>query len=217
MKQAGFWARVGHWFKSTGQGDWGQGRVRLPRDDSTGIPASEASPQQPNDDGAGTVLQPLSRRRQREQTLDTLQEGFAKLVGLIDEIYQHLGRQDRRAEQIAEALTELADTTARLPEAAQEQSKQLGTIAAQLEAGNDRSRRWESAVRDLELPRLAQAQRQALDAIGQKLEGTGRLKGTCWRHSTAWARRSVPGRRPRRPPRRCYRACRRPPPSAMNT
>ena len=177
MKQAGFWARVGHWFKNTGQGDWGQGQVHLPQDDSTGIPASEASPQRPNDDGAGTVFQPLSRRKQREQTLDTLQEGFAKLVGLIDEIYQHLGRQDRRAEQIAEALTELADTTARLPEAAQEQSKQLGTIAAQLEAGNDRSRRWETAVRDLDLPRLAQAQRQALDAIGQKLEGARETEG----------------------------------------
>ncbi|HUU83770.1 MAG TPA: hypothetical protein VM243_09725 [Phycisphaerae bacterium] len=170
MKQAGLWTRIGHWVRNAGQGDWGQQALRLPPDDVAGPADHDPTAERPDSDNGAKLLQPLSRRRRREQTLETLQEGFAKLVALIDEIYQHLGRQDRRSEQIVEALTQLADTTARLPEAAQEQSRQLGTIAAQLEAGNDRARRWEAAISDLDLPRLAEAQRQALDVIGCKLE-----------------------------------------------
>ena len=177
MKQAGFWTRVAHWFKNAGQGNRGPDGIRLPPNDSGPEPTSDASAEPAKDYAERTALQPLSRRKQREQTLETLQEGFAKVVALIDEIHQYLGRQDCRTEQIAEALTQLAETTARVPEAAQAQSQQLGTIAAQLEAGNDRARRWEAAVGGLELPRLAEAQRQALDAIGQKLESAKQTEG----------------------------------------
>ncbi len=177
MKQAGLLARVGHWFKNAGRGDWDQQETPLPGGGTGEVLASDASGGSADYNGDSKPLQPMSRRKQREQTLKTLQEGFARVVGLIDAIHEHLGRQDHRTEQIARALTELAETTGRLPAAAEEQSRQLGAIAAQLEAANDRARRWEAAIRDLNLAAMADAQHQALQAIGQKLDSSGESEG----------------------------------------
>ncbi|MFQ5491787.1 MAG: hypothetical protein ACE5GE_13795, partial [Phycisphaerae bacterium] len=86
----------------------------------------------------------------------------------VESIQTHLQAQDQRSEQIAKVLGTLAESTARLSEAAGSQSEQLGSIAGHLEVNNDRARRWEQTL--FEIPKLADAQREALTAIGQELK-----------------------------------------------
>lgn len=164
MDQASIWTRVGHWFKAAGRG--------AAADDSLGelsppklLNEEEAAPQ--GDNGSGEMA-PLSKRRQREAALEKLQEGYEQVVVLMGSIHTHLQAQDERTQQIADALTTLAETTGRLPEVAEGQSQQLATIATHLEVGNDRARRWEQTLFDL--PKLAEAQRDTLESIGRELE-----------------------------------------------
>ena len=167
MERVSVWTRMGHWLRSAGRGSSGDdlppvSSAGLLADDDSGSTRGEA---EANQNGG---LAPLSRRRQREQSIQRLQEGYEQVVGLIGSIHSHLEKQDQRTRQIADALTQLAATTARLPAAAEAQSTQLATIAAQLEASNDRARRWEQTLFDL--PKLAEAQREMLSSIGGELE-----------------------------------------------
>jgi len=168
MSHVSLWTRMGQWFK------WAGGE-RLNDDSLPGIPAEGL----PGDNGPGTAGDNgettesgglLARRRPREQAIEKLQEGYEQVVGLMGSIQAHLARQDQRTDQMALALTRLAETTSRLPEAAEQQCQQLGTIAAQLEASNDRARRWEQTLS--ELPQLAEAQRETLCSIGRELEAS---------------------------------------------
>ena len=165
MSQAGMFMRVGKWFRSVGR-TGGDGRS-LPPVDREGLLRDPASATAGADQGSAS-LRTLSRRRQRELALERLEAGYLQVVGLIESIHAHLQTQDRRSQEIAGALGRLAETTQRLPEIADSQTQQLGAIASQLEAGNDRARRWEQTL--FELPRLAEGQREALDAIGRQLD-----------------------------------------------
>ncbi|MCH7814105.1 MAG: hypothetical protein IID40_08805 [Planctomycetes bacterium] len=165
MSQAGMFMRVGKWFRSVGR-TGGDGRS-LPPVDREGLLRDPASATAGADQGSAS-FRTLSRRRQRELALERLEAGYLQVVGLIESIHAHLQTQDRRSQEIAGALGRLAETTQRLPEIADSQTQQLGAIASQLEAGNDRARRWEQTL--FELPRLAEGQREALDAIGRQLD-----------------------------------------------
>lgn len=162
MEQVGFWSRVGHWFRNAGRGEQAHDLPGLSPDGLLGG-------DQPV--GIGGDHRPalaFSRRRRREHAVEQLQQGYQQVVGLVQSIQQHHQAQDRRADQVITALTQLAQTTARISEAAASQSDKLGEIAAQLEAGNDRARRWEQPLMDI--PKLANAQREALGAIGRELQ-----------------------------------------------
>jgi chromosome segregation ATPase len=177
MEHASIWTRMGQWFKAAGRG--GQ---KLPKVSSDGLlDDDEAFLGGDNGEAGDTaVAAPLTRRRQREQALEKLQQGYEQVIGLVDSIHTHLQAQDERTRQIAEALTRLANTTGRIPDAAEAQSQQLATIASQLEASNDRARRWEKTLFDL--PKLAEAQRETLSGIGQELQSArqsdDRMAGT---------------------------------------
>ncbi len=163
MEQAGFWSRVGQWFKTSRRGDAPDvSLTRLPRGGLLG----QEGPNPPAD-GLRTGLT-FSRRRQREQAIEQLQEAYQQVAGLIESIVNHLQTQQERSGQVATALTRLAHTTTQVCEAAVAQSEQLGAIAAQLEAGNDRARRWEQTL--FNLPKLAEGQREALTALRQELQ-----------------------------------------------
>ncbi len=165
MEQAGFWSRVGQLFRSSRRGEPVGGA--LGGLSSDGLLEDERSN---NSGDVGRIGLTFSRRRQREQALEKLQEAYQQVAGLIQSILAHLQAQDRRSEQIADALTRMAETTNRISEAASAQSEQLGAIAAQLENGNDRARRWEQTLFDL--PKLAEGQREALSAIRQELQSS---------------------------------------------
>lgn len=165
MEHAGFWSRVGQWFRSSGRGEGGAGG--LPGLAPDGLLEGEATDAPGGD--RRTVLS-FSKRRQREEALAQLNEAYQQVAGLIESILTHLQAQDHRSAQVADALTQLAETTDRISEAAAAQSEQLGAIATQLETSNDRVRRWEQTL--FELPKLAEGQREALGAIRQELQSS---------------------------------------------
>lgn len=165
MEQAGFWSRVGQLFRSSRRG--GPVGGALGGLSSDGLLDDERSH---NSGDVGRIGLTFSKRRQREQALEKLQEAYQQVAGLIQSILAHLQAQDRRSEQMADALTRMAETTDRISEAASAQSERLGAIAAQLETGNDRARRWEQVLSDL--PKLAEGQREALSAIHQELQSS---------------------------------------------
>ncbi|MHC4092341.1 MAG: hypothetical protein ACYSVY_19065 [Planctomycetota bacterium] len=164
MAQAGIWVRFGQWFKSVRRS--GPGSEGLPPVTRDGLLQQGSA--RPVGGGDGRPAGPLSRRRQHEQALATLQHGYRQVAELIDSIHTHLKSQDRRTREIARALNRLAETTSRLPEAAEGQEEKLGAIAAQIEASNDRARRWEQTL--LDLPKLADAQREALTVVGRQFD-----------------------------------------------
>lgn len=171
MARGRFWGRVGRLFRSGGR--TGPSGGDLPPVARDGLLQDDAAHSAGG--GDGRPAGPLSRRRQREQALETLQEAYLQVVGLIGLIHKHLETQDRRTQAIADALGRLAETTSRLPEAAEAQTEKLGAIAAQIETGNDQARRWEQTL--FELPKLADAQREALTAIGRELEAAQQTDG----------------------------------------
>ena len=171
MSQAGMFMRMGRWFRTVGR--TGGNDRSLPPVDREGLLRDPAS-------AAGTDQDPASfgtksRRRQRHLALERLEAGYLQVVGLIESIQAHLQTQDRRSQEIAGALGRLAETTHRLPGIANSQTQQLEAIASQLEAGNDRARRWEQTLS--ELPRLAEGQREALGAIGRQLDAGRQTEG----------------------------------------
>ncbi|MCP4246111.1 MAG: hypothetical protein GY778_03595 [bacterium] len=169
MSQAGMFMRIGKWFRSVGR-TGGDGRS-LPPVDREGLLRDSVSAA----DGDDASSRTMSRRQQREMAIERLEAGYLQVVGLIESIHAHLQTQDRRNQEIAGALGRLAGSTQRLPEIADSQTQQLGAIAAQLEAGNDRVRRWEQTL--FELPRLAEGQREALSAIGRQIDAGRQTEG----------------------------------------
>lgn len=155
---------MGHWFKP--------GSTRGTLDDQLPQPGSDGllKPVSGGKDGHGSRgLFHLGRRNQ-VQAVHRLEDGYVKLTGLVDSIHKHLETQDERTRQIADALSQLAQTLGPFPEAAQAQQAQLAAMADQLESSNARFARWDATVS--QIPNLADAQRETLRVFGEQVEIT---------------------------------------------
>lgn len=161
MEKQRFWSRVGHWFKPGTTGGAPEGQPGQTGGDGFVNPATDPIVH----DGSRGLLH--LRRSGQGQALHRLQDGYVKLTGLVDSIHNHLQTQDDRTRQMADALSQLAQTVGQLPEAAQAQHKQLAVVAEQLESSNARLARWESTIS--QIPSLGEAQRETLQALGEQI------------------------------------------------
>ncbi len=172
MGKLGLFARVGGWVR--------RGRLRDVAADPGG--EEEALAAEPDGDSPSTaqggdstdaadaerITTTMSRRARREVSLGKLQEGYDRVLDLMDRIQSHMQTQETRTEEIASALTQLSRSLADVPSVDQQQVQLLSTIAAQLETTTVRTQQLSDAIG--ELPRVVRGQTDALSGIQRQLE-----------------------------------------------
>lgn len=162
MAQTKIWSRIGGWFKTPKQrGNIDAGKSDIDRFDdvAAGFGTLRTIPDAATDVAAITKVR-LSRQ-------ERLEDGYTKVVTLVESIQTHLEIQDKRSEQIAGALDRLAECMAHGPEAAKAQIELLATMNNQLEVEGARGKRVEETLS--ELPRIADAQRETMVTMGHQL------------------------------------------------
>ena len=113
----------------------------------------------------------LLKRRRNDAVLEKMQEGYGRVIELVDSIQKHQQQQDARAVEISSSLSTMAATLNAIDTTGKDQAEKLASIATELHVGNERSARWENALS--EFPRVADAQREALSAVARQMEAVG--------------------------------------------
>ncbi len=170
-EHATIWSRLGTWLKNAGRG--GSGLDNLPKlhADSMLNDGLEVLDKAEGEARANLA----SPKRQREQAIEKLQEGYQQVTGLITSIKEHMEVQDKRSEQMVEALTQLAKDSVQSADNAHTHNENLSAIVTQLQASNDRARRLESSI--LEIPKLASVQNETLAAIQEDVRAGAEANG----------------------------------------
>ena len=121
----------------------------------------------PADSDAVTAVVPsmvrASRKERNELTLETLQEGYNKVVGLVESIQDHLDTQERRTEQLVEAMSQLAGNMASLPRETAKQTEALTGAMATMQKG--------AAASEQLTQRLMNAQHETSSRVATTLDG----------------------------------------------
>ena len=165
MEKTSFWSRVGDMLRRPGRavGSRGDGR-------SAGL--SGTASMTDSDTGDPGIRPPIASKRhlaRREAGgREPLEEGFTRVVGLVESIQAHFKLQDERAERMAASFDRIAESLAQVPEASQTQVESLREIREQLQAGTAWTKRIEDSLS--ELPRMADAQRETMVSMGRQLE-----------------------------------------------
>lgn len=165
-----FWSRVGHWF-------------RTPARDAAGGTAAESellSSSEPMSDfhepmsappiTESTRLGSRLRFSSREAAIERLEEGYQKVVNLVESIQRHLAVQEERSAIVAQSLARLADSLERTPEWSAEQRRLLEGIARSADGQTGALQRIEGSL--VQLPALADAQRESVTSISRQLDAT---------------------------------------------
>ena len=169
MEKAGFWFRVGHWFKPSGRG-------RESRRTAAAEPFGDGSVDElgsagPADFGLareGTTSVAKLRRTRPGTYLERLEEEYARVVQLMGTIQEHLASQAERSDRMAQSLESLAESLAHTPEMAKRQLELLGSIGEQVAADAARAQRVEENLS--QLPQIADAQRETMVSVGRQLD-----------------------------------------------
>lgn len=148
MSQGKLWSRMTSWMRSPARD--GARAAAHPVDD------------------ADVVLAP----RRPDPALTKLEEGYNKVIDLIDAIKRHQQGQAERAAEVTDSLTRISGTLDRLDEAGRRQADHLAAIAEEIRSAGQRAARWEDAL--CEFPRMAEAQRDALTAVSRQIEEVAR-------------------------------------------
>ncbi len=184
MARTGFLSRMRGWVRTRGHrpdvadgvGDENSTAIA---DDGSVVRSSEDGDRAPGDEApaaadAGSSAPPeratptLSRRSRREYSLGKLQEGYDRVLEMMDEMHKHMRVQEDRTQEIAGAITQLSRSLADVPKVDQQQVQLLSTIAAQLETTTVRTQQLGDAIG--ELPRVVRQQTDTLSGIERQLE-----------------------------------------------
>lgn len=154
MEKTRLWTRVGGWFRGGGRGDGAPKTVfesTLPDMEDTLVPSSQKA----------VPRRELSGR-------ERLEEGFTKVVELVESIRGHMKTQDERTERMVESLGHIAESVAKTPEHSRAQVESLEQIQQQMEGDAARARRQEENI--AQLPALADAQRETMVGVGRQMD-----------------------------------------------
>lgn len=171
MPQQRMWSRIGHWLRSSNR----------PREEAEGTQTTRVVDPQADGlaeldlglDSASCLEEAIVpstalRKPDKEPLLERLEDGYARVTNLVESIQAHMETQDQHRAETAQALTSLAASLQQLPGAAQAQTEALQRVEAQLEGQAVRGRKLEENL--TQWPRLADAQRETLAAVGHELE-----------------------------------------------
>lgn len=164
MQKSNIWSRLGYWFRKSdranGEGDFGEqqdhGAAELL--DVSGDPPTDGVPL-----GAGRF-----RLSKSSSALERLEEEYKRIVNLIDAIQEHLSNQGERSEAMVRSLDGVAHRLQDASETTAAQSQFLTEIRDAAAASAASTRRVEEGL--LQLPQLADAQRETMVSIGRQLD-----------------------------------------------
>lgn len=170
MEKVRFWSRVGGWLKRSGRPieDGGEGGIVEPfgfAPATTGNPPGSAQTQ-----ASDEPSKPLSRFRlpRPGSNLQRLEEEYGRMVNLVDAIETHLGAQAKQSEKMARSLDRLAENLSHVPDASRKELELLSTISESAGSSAASAKRTEDGL--LQLPRIADAQRESMVSLRQQLD-----------------------------------------------
>ncbi len=179
MERPGLWSRLGLWFK---------GNHRPTNDgvsDISGLAGSlavadvEPPAEAPNPDQTEERVtdSPRTARVPANAAAEPPDDGQ---VRLIESLEDHFQRRDEQSKRIETALSELSQSVRHLPESSRSLLETLGEVSRCMADDAKRLNRWEQPL--AQLPKLADAQREAmvsvarhLDQLRQSVENESRL------------------------------------------
>jgi archaellum component FlaC len=168
VETTSFWSRVGHWFRRSPAAEFGdrpdRDPVTMDAVSSTGLSTDLQGG--PGSGGDGNRL----RATRGNASLLRLEEEYARVVNLVENIQRHLATQSEHSEKMARALERLADNLAHVPETAHKQLDALVQISAATGADAASSRRIEENLSHL--PQIADAQRETMVSIDRHLDAS---------------------------------------------
>ena len=154
VEKTTLWSRVGGWFRVGERGDGA----------SEGVLGSNLR------EVEGTIV-PSSRKAAARHEIsgrERLEEGFTKVVELVESIQGHMRTQDERTEKMVESLGDIAESLAKTPEHSRAQVESLEQMKQQMEGDAARARRLEENL--AQLPGLADAQRETMIGVGRQMD-----------------------------------------------
>jgi chromosome segregation ATPase len=174
MASEGFWSRIGHWFRSTNNEPTAVSRERS----ASAVAVAEPNSPESSETALGATLSETestivpasssSRPPRWNQMLERLEDGYTKVIDLVENIQTHMARQDQRTELMSHSLDKLAEHMSHLPAASESQAKALEALAVEIREDASRSRRVEDQL--AQLPSLADAQRETMAAISRQMD-----------------------------------------------
>ncbi|MBN1765189.1 MAG: hypothetical protein JW860_08030 [Sedimentisphaerales bacterium] len=163
METVSIWKRVGGWLRRSQTSTSGTEVMHL---DAEGMLVTP--PDENEDENSNAAL--VSRTPKKEQPLAVMQEGFNRLVGVMESINESVVEQRRHSANIAESLVQVRDLIQVLPASSESQQQALGEMTEELKNQTLHSRQLVEIVKNL--PELNQEQAERLGEIAAKLEAS---------------------------------------------
>lgn len=186
VERVGFWSRLAAWI-------WGTDRSpAFDAGSSTKLPGHDPS-FEPDAGGrvVGSSFSPpsdSSKSGSGRTSAASVPQANDRLIELVDAIQKHLTAQSERSELMTAALHRLADGLERFPEASKAELHLLERVAADSGATATNVKKLSDSL--VQLPELADAQREALVTIHRELE-RGRESGQQVRETLGGVGRAI--------------------------
>jgi len=163
-----FWKRVGGWFKSTKTDNYDESYIShstMGTYDAEPVDASDTMIPSTTETASPSMKSRLSRS---SAGMERLEQEYNRVVGLVESIQEHLGQSAERTQAMTNSIDRLAAKLEHLPETSRSQLEVLESLREEVAAEAQRAINVEQAVS--QLPRLADAQREAMVSISHRME-----------------------------------------------
>ena len=165
-KNTGWWQRIR---QAIAGGRDQDGLYELPRAGRDGLLAEPSKPVMGISDESGSDRPAaLIRWPKRDQSISHLQEGYERMLHLMDDIQKHIADQGERSARTCNAIEQLARSMADQPEVARQQTNMLESMLGQLESTSAKTQQFAEAIS--EIPKVARTQTDTLNHINRQLE-----------------------------------------------
>jgi chromosome segregation ATPase len=155
-EEATFLSRIGKWFKRDQPSDGGGSRLMGEPGQNASTTALETRT---------TFLRPWAKR---DAAIAHLQDGFNTLTDLMGAIRDNLDHQNRRQDELLNALQQLPQVLQGLPESSRVQTETLTAIRAQMEGQSAQQARLGEILHHI--GESTSEQRQMVDAIRGRID-----------------------------------------------
>ena len=163
MTRISLWKRVGGWLRRSSE-PIGPGQGKVIRVDADGMLVDPESNKKTEESIA------LSKPPKKDQQLDSIEEGFGRLVDVLESINDNVIQQRRQSADMTQRLEDMTQSLRALPESTESQAAMKDLTE---EIRNQTLRQQQVAESIKPLPDLSQTQVDKLSEITRQLEAAG--------------------------------------------